>query len=543
MRPSVGQTDQAPRGLATYDPFGLCVGGIAEGFRSQEDIGVARTRIFVVVAALSLVAGLNIGTAHAQAGGAVEPSWWSKFQTVSSGTLTPAPSIPSASVSVGANVDLSNEPGPQSETAIAINPSNGSQIVAGSNEILRLPMRGYFSADGGATWGGVDLPLPSPLVKNGSDFGSDPGVAWDTEGNVYYSYIVVFFGGGFVHGNGGSINGTELAVARSSDGGKTWTPTYFSPETGGSEFDDKPMITVDTNAASPHLNTIYVSWDHAGGGKNAKTSSSNAVAVASSSNGGRTFTETTATSVHGGPAQVIGADPFLSPDGALHVAYNDVQTSQIQVVTSFDGGQSFAAPVTVSNDQMGVQVNLPAEAVRGVLEYPSCAADSLDATGQRLYCSFMDGTLSGGVDVFVSSSADGGAHWGAPVRVSDSAASYVVDHFYQWLAVDPSDGSLNLSFYDTRNDPNRTKTDVYFARSTDHGATFGANVKVTTATSDETVAGAEAGDQYGDYEGIAALNGSIHPVWTDGRFDGVPFGGPTGPNTGEEVFSATITTK
>lgn len=504
---------------------------------------MGRTRISVVLAALSLVAALNVSPARAQSGGAAEPSWWPKFQALSSEGFTAAPAAPLSSVTVGANVDLSNEPGPQSETSIAINPSNAEQIVAGSNEILRDPMRGYFSADGGATWGGLDLPLPPPVVKNGADFGSDPTVAWDTHGNVYYGYIVVFFGGGFVHGNtGAAINGTEMAVARSADGGRTWTPTYFSPETGTSEFDDKPMITVDTNAGSPHLDTVYIAWDHTSN-VNGKASSQDAVAVARSTDGGRTFTESTATPVHGGPGSVIAADPFAGPDGALHVAYNNNQTSQIRVVTSSDGGQSFGAPVTISDDQMGVQVNLPAEAVRGVLEYPSCAADPVDATGRRLYCSFMDGTLASGVDVFVSKSGDGGAHWGAPVRVSDSSTSAIADHFYQWLAVDPSDGSLNLSFYDTRNDSTRVKTDVYFARSTDQATTFSANLKVTTAQSDETAPGAQAHDQYGDYEGISAVNGSIHPVWTDGRFDGVPFGGPGGPNTGEEVFSATITVK
>ena len=44
-------------------------------------------------------------------------------------------------------------------------------------------MRGYFSSDGGATWSGVDLPLPPAIGTNGYDFGSDPGVAWDLHGN------------------------------------------------------------------------------------------------------------------------------------------------------------------------------------------------------------------------------------------------------------------------------------------------------------------------------------------------------------------------
>jgi len=67
-----------------------------------------------------------------------------KFETVSAPGFTPLPG-PGAtqSVSVGPNVDVSNEPGPQSETSIAINPSDQSQIVSGSNEIFRLPMRGW----------------------------------------------------------------------------------------------------------------------------------------------------------------------------------------------------------------------------------------------------------------------------------------------------------------------------------------------------------------------------------------------------------------
>src|SRR6516164_1357766 len=89
------------------------------------------------------------------------PRWWAKYQVVSQPGFVPSPNPGiSQSVSVGTNIDVSNEPTPQSETSIAIDPNNPSQIVAGSNEIVRLPMRGYFSSDGGQTWGGVDLPLP-----------------------------------------------------------------------------------------------------------------------------------------------------------------------------------------------------------------------------------------------------------------------------------------------------------------------------------------------------------------------------------------------
>jgi hypothetical protein len=87
-----------------------------------------------------------------------QPTWWSKYQALSHAAPF-APTGARASLSVGANVDASNECGPQSETFIALR--NGTaQLAAGSNEIFRLPMRGYASSDGGGSWDGVDLPLP-----------------------------------------------------------------------------------------------------------------------------------------------------------------------------------------------------------------------------------------------------------------------------------------------------------------------------------------------------------------------------------------------
>src|SRR5437764_800170 len=78
------------------------------------------------------------------------------------------------------------------------------------------------------------------------DVGSDPGLAFDSNGTAFYSYIIVFFS------TGGSINGTEMAVSRSTDHGLHWTPTFFNLQTGGSQFNDKPMITVDTGSGAHH---------------------------------------------------------------------------------------------------------------------------------------------------------------------------------------------------------------------------------------------------------------------------------------------------
>src|SRR6266487_7011077 len=226
----------------------LCEHAVRDGQSGPEGVGqMARLRALAVAASIASMAFTVGWVLPASAGTGTgasaysQPTWWQKFETVSAPGFQPLPSPGNTgSVLVGSNIDVSNEPGPQSETSIAINPASPKQIVAGSNEIDRLPMRGYFSSDGGKTWGAVDLPLPPPATTNGTDFGSDPGVAFDTHGNVYYSYIVVFFNRFFA-----SIQGTEMAVAKSSDGGQTWPHvTFFNFQSGSGKFNDKPMIAV-----------------------------------------------------------------------------------------------------------------------------------------------------------------------------------------------------------------------------------------------------------------------------------------------------------
>src|SRR5437870_13107851 len=68
-----------------------------------------------------------------------DPTWWSKYEFLRDNGTDPAVG-PTSSVSVGSNVDVSNECGPQSETFITINPNKTKMLAAGSNEIFRLPM-------------------------------------------------------------------------------------------------------------------------------------------------------------------------------------------------------------------------------------------------------------------------------------------------------------------------------------------------------------------------------------------------------------------
>jgi hypothetical protein len=468
-----------------------------------------------------------------------KPTWWDKYQYLAKNGPMDC-TMPNTSLGVGANVNVSNECGPQSETYITLNPMRPNRLAAGSNEIFRLPMRGYFSSDGGASWGGVDLPLPPPRQgANDTRFGSDPTLAFDTRGNVFYGYIVVFFG------NGAGVNGTEMAVARSTDGGKTYPQvSYFSFETGSNHFNDKPMITADTNLNSPFRDNVYIAWDAAVGG-----SSGGGIRVATSSDHGTTFTVTRADDPSG-PGKSIGAVPFVGPNGELYVAWNDYKANEIAFNRSFDGGRTWDQQRTIAPKNLAFDIAIPAEFSRGALVYPACDTDRSDSAHRgRLYCSWMDRTAAGTTDIFLSYSDDQGATWSNPAPVADQLP-FAVDRFNHWLSADPVTGDVNVSFYDTRNDTtgSRYMTDVYFTQSKNGGMFWlTPNVRVSTASSNEhdcdgtyPCVGINYGNQQGDYEGLVSYGGVSHPIWTDSRAQLTPSTGCRTGLTMEEVFTAAI---
>jgi hypothetical protein len=466
------------------------------------------------------------------------PTWWDKYEYLAKNGST-AGGGATTSVTFGSNVDISNECGPQSETFITINPSQTKMLAAGSNEIFRLPMRGYFSSNGGKNWGGVDLPLPPAIGTNGIDFGSDPTLAFDTRGNLFYGYIVVFFG------NGSGVKATEMAVARSTNGGQTYpSVTFFSFEGGSNHFNDKPMITADTNLNSRFRDNVYIAWDAAAGG----SATGGGVRVAASTDHGATFNVTRADDPSG-PGHSIGASPAVAPNGDLYVAWNDYAANTITFNRSTDGGNTWGTPGVISSKAIPFDIRIPAESFRGALVYPSLDVDR--STGPhrgRIYCSWMDLTPAGTTDILRSYSDDRGAHWATPAPATDQFF-VPVDRFNHWMSVDPVTGDVNVAFYDTRNDTTgaRYMTDYYLSQSKDGGATWSPNVRVSNVSSNEhdcngifPCNGINYGNQQGDYEGLVSFGGVSYPVWTDSRRQLDTLAGCSRNLAMEEVFTAKV---
>jgi hypothetical protein len=264
----------------------------------------------------------------------------------------------------------------QNETSIAVNPRNGSQLVATSNDYRRGDgtCGVEWTTDGGAHW--QDSTLPNGFVR-GTAYGAareyfqasgDPSVAWDSQGNAYYSCQQ--FERGTPTTNNGDFSSAVYLYRSTQNGGASWsfpgTPVIEQHDTTGAVLIDKPYMTVDNHVASPFRDRVYVSWT---------TFASDGTAYlysAYSSDYGHTFSTPVLVSTNSalcansfGLPTPNGAcnenqfsDPFTGSDGNLYVVYANFNNSvgsasdnhnQMLLVKSTDGGATFSAPVLAGN--------------------------------------------------------------------------------------------------------------------------------------------------------------------------------------------------
>ena len=190
------------------------------------------------------------------------------------------------------------------------------------------------------------------------------------------------------------------------------------------------------------------------------------------------------------------------------------------------------------------------------------------------YVGYYDFTVDGVVnpttdtDIFLTYSDDGGQTWSAPVQVNDDSAdsdgfsgsndpgNNPNDEvngrttFQPAIAVDPTTGTVVISWRDARNDPADELVATYITTSIDGGNTFSAQnyanrseTAVDAITDQTDVLDPEADNQsatnsetdkafgYGDQMGLAVFGGQVYPIWA-GNFDeaslvnGVPTGNP-----------------
>ena len=379
------------------------------------------------------------------------------------------------------------------EPAIAVNPRDPRQVVGAAQRWAA------YSDDGGRSFTPVKVP-----ADDAASFG-DVSLAFDDQDRVYLAYLSIQRNGSpgyWGHGPGG--NG--IYVLRSPDGGRSWDPTpvaikRWRGDEPGVTLEDMPRIWSDTGARSPYRGNLYVAWIE-------WQLTQSLILYSRSTDGGRSWAPPLRISTRAGLPRddngaVVGPIGSVAPDGTQYVVWNE--GLNITLAVSRDGGRSFAPSrpvVDVAAPYFGGASGIPG--LTRAMGFPQVAVDPRRGT---LYVTWSD-YRNGDVDVFISRSADRGRSWTAPMRVNDDPVHDGADQFLQWLAVDPSDGSVNVQFYDRRADPANRRTRVTLARSDDGGRRF-RNYAWTSTDFD--------GDNafLGDYEWLAACDGRVFGIWAE----------------------------
>ncbi len=402
----------------------------------------------------------------------------------------PVKSLPPAPGSLVTTI--TPHPGYFTEPSIAVNPRNPQQVVAAFQDDAHIA----YSTDGGHTWN-----LAKGIAPPNYRVSGDVSVTFDTEGHAILCYIAFDKLGTFNYwGHGASRNG--IFIRRSLDGGKTWEanhiPVAEQPTAPGVPFEDKPYIVAATGQGR-HGRDLYVGWTR-------WTLTNSEMLFSRSTDDGKTWSVPIEIDDHPGlPRDDNGAlEGFAGatgPDGTLYAVWSN--RDGIVLTSSRDGGQKFGHPRMIVPTG---PIMFAIQAVERANGFPQIAIDPRSGRHGRLYLTWSD-YRNGDLDVFCAASDNGGRTWTTPTRVNNDPLHNGADQYFQWLAVDPLDGSVNVIFYDRRRDPRNRNQIVTLARSENGAQTF-QNYAWTAQPFNP-------GDTFlGDYNGIAALGGRVFGAWT-----------------------------
>ncbi len=444
----------------------------------------------------------------------------------------------------------------QNEPAITRDPVSGVLVAGANDEIGQPPCPGttaplaspcpfvpgvptsayYYSTDNGQTWTGGYLPgfdTLSPPRTSGGDPSLSYGPRRCADGTFSLSCGVVIYYASLAD----PVNefaGEQVTVSRSYDDGRTWAdPVYATNTDNKSNFDDHEWVAVDNSPASPHFGRVYVNWavfcNTCFGNGNVK------LYVSHSDNEGRSWSPAVQVSaVANNSAQGFRetGQMTVSRAGTVEVFWTENADSKkfpsLQVVAvSTDGGQTFSAPITITQvtdypltgtpfDVVDLFNRVPGMSAR-VDCYPHPAADPSSSRVYVVWCDFSGGhgTVQGAV------SSDG-VHWTSLGTVASLAGR---NAFFPAVAVSPG-GTVSVTFdaltQPPADDPWQTGVqtyDNYYVQSSTGDASFTGPLRVSTASSNPD------GSSYnnlmeqfiGDYIGIVAGPTQAYLVWADSR--------------------------
>lgn len=391
-------------------------------------------------------------------------------------------------------------PNSKVEPHVAINPSNALNLVAVWQQHrwsggAAQAVVAAASFDGGATWTRSTAPFSicnGGAPVNGGDFErvTDPWITIAPDGVAYWMALAVS-GGSFTAGAQ-----SAMRVARSSDGGRTWSIPVTLIRDGALAFNDKNAITADPTDS----NLVYAVWNRL------LPNGTGPTWFSRTANGGVSWEPAKLIFDPGANAQTLGNVLTVLPNGTLLIAFtlitaqqNNSLRTELNVIRSNDKGVNWSAPIKVADQLAGGAFDPETRiAIRDGAPLPQIAAAPSGAT----YVVWQDGRFVNGVDgIAFSRSTDGGLTWSAPAQIN---AVTNVNAFTPQISV-MSDGTIGVTYFDLRSntsDAGNLPTEYWLARSRDSGATW--RETRIAGPFDLAIAPNARGLFLGDYMGLAS---------------------------------------
>jgi hypothetical protein len=413
------------------------------------------------------------------------------------------------------------------EIHAAVNPLDSSNIVVGAMNISTtgsspsLKFSIYYTIDFGTTW--EKSPFEGMLPNESVVGGGDPMIAFDENGNVFFTWILLTVNTVDQLGRWG------MYLAKSVNKGENWEITENPIELntftnfinlGDLEYAvDKQWMATDHSKTSDYAGNIYLAYvdiETMTGTYNMK--------VKRRLPGNDFFQEDAViiSTQNYSLAQFASVD--VGMDGTVYVTFfadtgND--NYGIYLAKSTDGGTTFSAEQKISNIAFPTLFsgNFSIEGIDDNRIYP-CPHVVVDpADPAKVYATWtafgIDSQVSNGMDIYLSRSEDGGDSWSTPMVVNDDMDDEI-HQFYSSIAVN-QEGVVFVSWYDQRDKNGTEDTNFFIGYSTDGGVVFEQKNVTTLASDFSQISESNVGIGPGEYNQIITVGNYTIPFWGDGR--------------------------
>ena len=399
----------------------------------------------------------------------------------------------------------------RSESAVAINPKNPSNMICASKKFYDrakyMSTIGIsFTNDGGNTW--TEVPLPPTPGHPEFTWLVDPDVAFAADGTAYLWGEPV--------ANPPGLITIAMVAYRSLNGGATWASMAVLHNDNG---DDKGWIAVDDVTGSPHLGMVYAAWG-----------ADTPFRFARSKDKAQTWTGVDALppgSDVNPPALCYAPAMAVGPDGTIHIAWQLPNQNTITYTRSKNGGDSFEPYRTIASNVVTLFAGLPNKEGWPVLPGASfrlmTMATLAVSQDERIIVAWPD--MREGVSrIYMSISDDNGDTWPVGSQAIPLVPSFPKDtlqHFHPQIAA-TENGVFGCAFY--QYDPTLSPPAIHVRLAPLWPGATQAEFPTTVTdhpwdptVNPPTVHNTTSVAFIGDYFGISAGPDFFELVWTDTR--------------------------